>query len=81
MGIKSTSAFNRHSALPGKRLMRHTMACCSGSYLALPNVTLTFDLAVFLGTGILRITLVPNNFSEKVAIILTLIDTLIYIKK
>ena len=56
--------------------MRHTIDCCSGSYLARPRETLIFALEVFLGTGILMITLVEKSLSEKFAMTLRLIETL-----
>ena len=76
VGIKSTSAWIWHSALPGKRLTRHTIACCSGSYLARPKECLIFAFAVFFGTGILITTWVANNWSEKFAITLRLMEIL-----
>mmetsp|Transcript_9182 Transcript_9182/g.17512 ORF Transcript_9182/g.17512 Transcript_9182/m.17512 type:complete len:238 (-) Transcript_9182:545-1258(-) len=77
VGIKSTSAVMMHSALPAKRLTRHTMASCSGSYLARPKEFLILALEVFLGTGIFTTTCVANNWSEKLAMILTFIETLV----
>ena len=56
--------------------MRHTIDCCSGSYFARPSETLIFALEVFLGTGILMITLVEKSLSEKFAMTLRLIETL-----
>jgi hypothetical protein len=72
----STSAASIHSAFPGNRFTLQTIACCSGSYLARPNVFLIFVLDVFRGTGILITTCVANNLSEKFAITFRLIETL-----
>jgi hypothetical protein len=66
-----------HSAFPGNRLILHTIAFCSGSYLARPNEFLIFDLDVFFGTGILMTTWVANNFSEKLAMTFKLMEHLI----
>lgn len=52
------------------------MAFCSGSYLARPKEFLIFVLDVFFGTGILTTTWVANSFSEKLAIILRLMEHL-----
>ena len=52
----SASANKPNSLPPGKRLIRHTMAWCSGSYLALPSFARHLHRAVFLGHGILMTT-------------------------
>jgi hypothetical protein len=54
LGIKVTSAVIIYSQPPGKRLIRHTMARCSGSNLARPVETLIWVFAVLGGTGIYR---------------------------
>mmetsp|Transcript_27974 Transcript_27974/g.59916 ORF Transcript_27974/g.59916 Transcript_27974/m.59916 type:complete len:205 (-) Transcript_27974:529-1143(-) len=74
VGIRSTSAWMWHSAFPGKRFTRHTIACCSGSYLARPKECLIFAFAVFFGTGILMTTWVAKSWSEKLAITLRLME-------
>lgn len=51
LGVSSTSAANTVSPPPIMRLMRQTMARCSGSYLALPDPTWMWQRAVLGGTG------------------------------
>lgn len=62
--------------LAWNRFPRQTIACCSGSYLARPLLFLIFAFDVFFGTGILMTTLVANNWSEKLAMIFKLMETL-----
>ena len=76
----SKSADSMHSAFPGKRLILQTMAFCSGSYLARPNEFLIFDLEEFFGTGTFMTTCEANNFSEKLAMTLRLIEHLEFVQ-
>lgn len=51
LGVSSTSAEKTVSAPPIMRLIRHTIARCSGSYFALPDPTWMWQRAVLGGTG------------------------------
>lgn len=51
LGVSSTSAAKTASEPPIMRLIRHMMARCSGSYLALPEPTWMWQRAVLDGTG------------------------------
>ena len=70
--INSAVACIAYSCFPGKRRIRHTIARCSGSYFALPDVTRTLHLAVFGGQGILKTILVAIKSLLKLDIAFTL---------
>lgn len=76
MRTNSISEDSIQVAFPGNFLILHTIAFCSGSYFARPKEFLILALEVFFGTGILITTCVANNFSEKLAITLRLIEHL-----
>ena len=76
MRTNSISEDNMQVAFPGNFLILQTIAFCSGSYFARPKEFLILALEVFFGTGILITTCVANNFSEKLAITLRLIEHL-----
>mmetsp|Transcript_73241 Transcript_73241/g.177065 ORF Transcript_73241/g.177065 Transcript_73241/m.177065 type:complete len:238 (-) Transcript_73241:734-1447(-) len=75
--MSSTLPRSTYSAPPGNLRMRHTMAFCSGSYLARPDPTLMCARAVVGGVGTLITTLVAVSLEEKLPIALMLSTTLV----
>uniref|UniRef100_A0A7C9D105 Uncharacterized protein n=1 Tax=Opuntia streptacantha TaxID=393608 RepID=A0A7C9D105_OPUST len=69
--INPTSALKVDSVCPGKFFILQTKHPIDGLYLAFPDVTCIFVLAVCLGTGILIVTPSASTFAPKTLLTFT----------